>query len=237
MAKRITVLGRKFVVTTDKLLLIDAMRSLQGRFWGITGIYALILGLSICYVILPENLNASAAFSDFALDTRTSPYFTASILFAAYGMWRWRNYLVSTFQKPGLITLLLTFTMLGMYIVAFAPLGWNDTVFIIHSAGFALVGTSMALTVISDLLFRKITSTTHLRAWQLIRLLSVSLIVSGGFLTAFSTRLYDVFSLTLVGETLLLLGYFIWIIVKTYQGEGSQSSISRAASKVISIAE
>ena len=73
--------GKKITVLLDKVLLFRFVRNLHGRFWGITGISFMILGFWVCFLIRPDMLVVSTAFSDFGNDVRTAPYFAGSVFF------------------------------------------------------------------------------------------------------------------------------------------------------------
>ncbi|MCA9348885.1 hypothetical protein KC878_01940 [Candidatus Saccharibacteria bacterium] len=236
MAKkfRLTLHSKRIVIVIDKILLLRAAKKLHGRFWGITGLLGIVIGFTACFLIEPSFLKLNSAFSDFSRDTRTAPYFAGSIFLGAYGLWRWRNYLARTFKKPGVIVSLISLTILGLYVVALLPLAWgNGRAYHLHMYGFSLVGLSMALTVFADTLLRKTKKSRNIRKWQVIRFFSLACILVGGVITALSTEINNILGLALVGESLILFGYGIWVITKTYQGEGPSSRLSQILNRVI----
>ncbi len=238
MAKkyRFTFRSRKIQVILDKLLLLRLFKRIHGRYWGVFGLLMLLIFLSICYAIARESIDWSLAISVFGTDTRTIPYFTAGLFIGAYGLWRWRNYLNRTTSNPGLITILITMTIVGLYLVAFMPLGWTHTVETIHYFGFALAGISMVLTVLADFLLTKTRKSKNQRKWQIIRLVSILTILAGLVITLLSTRRMDfILNIALIGELMILVGYGIWIITKTYQGEGRKTGVSKLLNKLIII--
>lgn len=233
---RFRLRSRNIQIILDKFLLLKLAKRLNGRFWGIYGLLGLGVSLLLCFNIRQDLQVWSTAFSDFGGDIRTAPYFTAGIFVSAYGLWRWRNYLTSSSKRPGIITMLITFTILGLYMVAFMPIGWNNTIETLHYAGFTLVGISMALTVLADTLLRKIRKSKRTRQWQLVRISSLLFIVTGLVITALSTARFNmVLDVALIGELLMFYGYGLWVVTKTYQGEGARSSFSRLLAKVVII--
>lgn len=224
--------NQNFRVLLDKVLIFRLFKTLHGRFWGITGISLMIVGFSVCFLIRPDLLIVSTAFSDFGTDVRTSPYFAGSVFIGAYGIWRWRNYLARTWKRAMPVTGLLTMTILGLYAVALVPISWNNR---LHMAGMILAGISMLLTVVVDGLLSKPTRTGRKIHWRLIRLSSFTLILIGGWLTFGSAELIGLYDLALLGETLMLLGYLMWVGLKTYQGEGNRSQLSRSLKKIVLI--
>lgn len=232
----ITLKTRKIQLVADKILLLRMLRKLNGRFWGIFGLVMLFISILINFAIRPELRDVSTAFSDFGTDVRTSPYFTAGLFAGAYGLWRWRNYLERSMKNPGLITLLITLIIIGLYMVAFLPLGWKDSVTWLHYFGFTLAGVSMSLTVLVDILLRKTRRGRNQRTWQLFRIVSLVEIIVGMIITIMSADAFD-FGLdhSLLGESLILLGFGQWVLIKTYQAEGVKSGFSRALGKVVII--
>lgn len=222
----------KVRVLLDKVLLFRLFRSFHSRFWGVAGISLMTIGFSICFAIRPDLRDVSTAFSDFGNDVRTAPYFAGSVFIGAYGMWRWRNYLARTWKRGMPVTGLITLTVLGLYIVALMPISWNNR---IHMAGVILTGISMLATVILDGLLSKPTSRGRHIHWRAIRISSFLLIVFGGWITFGSAELIGWYSLALLGESLMLLGYLLWVSFKTYQGEGSRSQLSRMLKKIVLI--
>ncbi len=238
MAKkyRFTFRSRKIQVIVDKLLLLQFFRRIHGRYWGIFGLLALSVLLGVCFLIKNEPVDWTMMISKFGTDTKTIPYFTAGLFIGAYGLWRWRNYLNRTTTSPGVITTLITLTIVGLYLVAFMPLGWTHTVETLHYFGFALAGISMALTVLADIALVKTRKSKNQRKWQIIRMFSMVLIVTGLVITLLSSnRMDNILSIALVGELAILLGYAIWIITKTYQGEGRKTGASKILNKLVII--
>ncbi len=222
--------GQKIRLIVDRVLVFRFLRSLHGRFWGIAGISFMVLGFSVCFIIRPDLLTISTAFSDFGTDVRTSPYFAASVFAAAYGMWRWRNYLARTWKRAMPVTGLLSVTILGFYIVALVPLSWNNRV---HMAGMIVAGISMVVTVLVDGILSKPARKGTRIHWRSVRVVSLLLILSGGWLTFGSSELISWYHVSLLGETCMLLGYLLWVSVKTYQGEGNRSQLSKTMHKFI----
>ncbi|MBA3758869.1 hypothetical protein H0X10_04570 [Candidatus Saccharibacteria bacterium] len=223
---------QKIRVLLDKVLIFRFFSSLHGRFWGIAGISMMSLGFAICFAIKPELRDVSTAFSDFGNDVRTAPYFAGSVFVGAYGMWRWRNYLARTWKRTMPVTGLMTLTIFGLYIVALVPISWNSD---IHSFGLLLAGISMIATVVFDGLLSKPSKRSRHIHWLAIRMSSLVLIVTGGWLTYGSSRLAGWYNVALLGECLMLLGYLLWVGVKTYQGEGNRSQLSKSVRRIVLI--
>ena len=233
---KLTIKSKRIQVVADKVLLLRLMRRLHGRVWGIFGLVMLEISLVICFIVRPDLRKLSTAFSDFGTDIQTAPFFIAGVFIAAYGLWRWRNYVSRTFKNPGVVTLLITMIIIGLYLTIFMPVGINDTIDDLHYFGFALAGASMALTVLADLILRKSKKTKGYRKWQLIRLFSLVLILAGIAITIMSANRFNFdYDISLVGESMLLTGFGMWVIVKTYQGDGARSRISRLINKVLII--
>lgn len=229
---KFTYKNQNIRVLLDKVLIFRFFRNLHGRFWGITGIGLMTAGFFICFFIRPDLWSISTAFSDFGNDVRTAPYFAGAVFVGAYGMWRWRNYLMRTLKRTMPITGLMTLTILGLYVVALVPVGWNAKV---HTAGMIVAGISMLATVVFDGLLSKPSSRGKRIQWRAIRLASFWLIVIGGWLTLGSSSLVGWYNVALVGELLMLLGYLLWVSVKTYQGEGNRSELSKILRKIVLI--
>jgi hypothetical protein len=219
-------------VLLDKVLVFRLLRGLHSRFWGIAGISMMSIGFAVCFAIRPDLRDVSTAFSDFGNDVRTAPYFAGSVFVGAYGMWRWRNYLARTWKRAMPVTGLLTLTILGLYIVALMPISWNNQV---HMGGMILAGISMLATVVADGLLSKPSARNSRIHWRAVRVTSFSAIVVGGWLTFGSSELADWYDVALLGESLMLLGYLLWVGVKTYQGEGSRSQLSRSLRRIVLI--
>lgn len=228
--------GKKtFRFIGDRVVIFRLMRRLHGRFWGIVGMTMLFIGLVICSLIRPDMVKISTAFSDFGRDVRTAPYLSASLFFAAYGLWRWRNYLRRTLKHSRPVTSLVTLTVTGFYIAALMPVAWYPWPYRFHVLGVILSGIAMAATVVVDTLLTRSRRNRQLRWWQLLRSVSFVLIVVGGYITFGSTTRIEWFQLALLGELTMYSGYMLWVIDKTYQGEGAQSQLSKLLSRVILI--
>lgn len=220
--------GKKTVrFVADKVIIFRLMRSLHGRFWGVAGLFIMTVFFSICFWVRPDMLAWSTAFSDFGRDVRTAPYLAAALFFAAYGLWRWRNYLQRTLKHSRPVTGLVTLTMLGLYIAALFPVAWEPWPYRIHFIGVIIFGVSMAATVVVDTLLTKARRKKGFQLWRLLRFVSFILIIIGGYITFGSASAVGWFQLALFGELLMFIGYAIWIIDKTYRGEGSRSQLSR----------
>lgn len=218
---------RRISVLLDKVLLFRYIQRLHGRFWGVAGLLGLLVGFSICFAIRPELRSWSTAFSDFGNDVRTAPYFTAAVFFAAYGLWRWRNYLKRTVKHSRPIIGLLTLTIIGLYLVVFMPISWKPVPYAIHMFGVTLAGVSIVLTVVADWLLSKTRRTKNLRSWRLVRFTAVFSILVGGWITFGSVEGLSWYDSAGLGELLMIGGYGLWIIVKTYHGDGGRTTISK----------
>jgi multisubunit Na+/H+ antiporter MnhG subunit len=225
----------RFRVIADKVLLFRFFGKLHGRFWGLTGVAGILLGATVCFAIRPDLFKQHAGLSAFATDVRTAPYFAGSMFFAAYGLWRWRNYLVRTLKRSKPVIELLTLTILGLYIVAFMPIAWRPWPYYLHIFGMTMTGASMAATVVFDALLSKVRVTKTVRRWRLLKLLSFLFIIIGGWITLGSTQLLGWYNNSLEGEAMMLLGYSIWISAKTYQGEGNRSVLSKLLKDIVLI--
>jgi hypothetical protein len=222
-------------VLLDKVLIFRLIRNLHGRFWGMTGIIVMLTGFTICFLIRPDLIHISTAFSDFGNDIRTAPYFAGSVFFAAYGMWRWRNYLYRTWRRTMPVTGLVTLTVLGLYLVALMPVSWRPIPYYVHMFGIILAGASMLATVILDSLLTKTKNGKNANLWRLTRFVAFALIISGGLLTLGSAHPFNWYRVSLLGESLLITGYFVWIALKTFQGEGNRTVLARILKKVVFI--
>lgn len=226
---------RRFKVLLDKVLFFRFIRRLHGRFWGIAAIMGLTVGLTICFLIRPDLLTPSAAFSDFGKDVRTAPYFAGAVFFAAYGLWRWRNYLSRTLKRTRPIILLITFTIIGLYLVALMPVSWRPWPYRIHLFGVILAGTSMALTVVFDILMSKTRHGNSAYKTRFIKLVCLVFIIIGGIIAFGSSDAVGWFRLALVGEVAMLFGYGVWVVLKTYQGEDPRSGLAKMLKRLILI--
>jgi len=226
---------RHFRFLLDKVLIFRFMRKLHGRFWGVSGLSFMIVGFGVCFAIRPDLLTLSTAFSDFGNDVRTAPYFAGSVFVAAYGMWRWRNYLSRTWKRTMPVTGLITLTIMGLYLVALMPVSWGRVPHRIHMIGFGLTGVSMLLTVVMDSILSKGRRSQRQGQWRVVTITSFVLIVVGGWLTLGSAELVGWYNIALLGESLMLAGYLLWVSVKTYQGEGSRSTLSKLLKNIVLI--
>lgn len=224
---------RRIRVLLDKVLVFRYMRRLHGRFWGVTAFFGMTLGFTICFAIRPDLLAPSTAFSDFGNDVRTAPYFAGAMFFGAYGLWRWRNYLSRTLKRSRPITGLITLTMLGLYLVALMPISWKPWPWRIHVFGITLAGISMLLTVVADGLLSKTRRTTNRGLWRVLRIAAFCTIVLGGWLTLGSTEGVEWYDVALVGELLMLIGYGLWILVKTNVGDGERTQLSKMLKQLV----
>ncbi|MBP9813112.1 hypothetical protein KBC51_01580 [Candidatus Saccharibacteria bacterium] len=224
---------RHFTVLLDKVLAFRLVRKLHGRFWGVAAMIGLLIGLTVCFLIRPDLLTPSAAFSDFGKDVKTAPYFAGSVFFAAYGLWRWRNYLARTLKRTKPIIFLITLTIIGLYLVALMPVSWRPWPYRIHLFGVILAGVCMALTVIFDVLMSKTRRSHNAYRTRVIKLICVSLLIVGGLVTLGSSDAVGKFQLALIGELAMLLGYGTWVVLKTYQGEDPRSSLSKQLRKIV----
>ncbi|MFO0781316.1 MAG: DUF998 domain-containing protein [Candidatus Saccharimonadales bacterium] len=227
---------RTIHVIADKVIIFRLMRNLHGRFWGVAGVLIMLGGFTACFLIRPDMLHVSTAFSDFGSDVKTAPWFAAAMFFGAYGLWRWRNYLRRTLKHSKPVIWLTGFTVAGLYVAALMPVAWEPWPYRIHMAAVTVVGVSMAATVVVDTLLTRTSRKRRFSAWwRMSRFLAFSLIVIGGWLTFGSATMIGWYHVALLGETLMLVGYTIWVIDKTYHGEGSRSALSKMLKKVVLI--
>lgn len=229
---KLTYKKTRIKLLLDKVLIFRFIRQLHGRFWGVAAIGGFVAGLAICFLIRPDMLVVSTAFSDFGNDVRTAPYFAGSVFFAAYGLWRWRNYVARTLKHSSIFYYLLSITILGLYMVALMPVSWRPWPYRLHLIGFAMTGGSIAILVISDGLISKTRRTKRLGWWRLIRVVSFLLIISGGIITFGSVPAISWYDYALIGESMMLTGFGLWVVFKTYLGEGAQSRLSIIARKI-----
>lgn len=211
----------------DKVLFFRYLQRLHGRFWGIVALAGMLIGFGICFVIRPELLDWSTAFSDFGNDIRTAPYFAGSVFFAAYGLWRWRNYLRRTVRRSRPIMVLLSFTILSLYVIALMPVDWMSWPRYVHFAAVAVLGVSVVLTVVLDGLLSKTKRGAHALFWKALRHTSFWLIVFGGWITFGSMDGVEWYQLSGLGELMMIAGYGLWIIIKTYHGNGARTTLSK----------
>lgn len=227
------IVGRRTVrFITDKVVVFNMMDKLHGRFWGVAGLSIMLLGLIVCLVIRPDLILWSTAFSEFGRDVRTAPYLAVSLFFGAYGLWRWRRYLKHTLKHSRPVISLLGITVTGFYIAALMPIAWEPLPYQLHVFGVALAGIGMASTVVVDTLLTR-TRKYNGATWRLIRLLSFVLILVGGYITFGSNSKVLWYNLSLLGELLMFLGYGLWVIDKTYRGEGARSRLSKILGRVV----
>ena len=227
---------RTIHLIADKVVIFRLMRNLHGRFWGVAGVLIMIGGFTACFLIRPDLWTVSTAFSDFGSDVKTAPWFAAAMFFGAYGLWRWRNYLRRTLKHSKPVIWLTGFTVAGLYVAALMPVAWEPWPHRIHMIAVAVAGISMAATVVVDTLLTRTSRKRRFSAWwRMGRFISFSMIVIGGWLTFGSATGVDWYQVALLGECLMLGGYTIWVIDKTYHGEGSRSALSRMLKKVVLI--
>lgn len=231
----LTVNRRRVRILLDKFLFLQFLRNLHGRFWGIAGICIMIIGFAICFMIRPDMLQASSAISDFGNDVRTAPYFSGSVFFAAYGMWRWQKYLSRTWKRAMPVTGLVTLTVIGLYLIALMPVSWSGWPYHIHMFGVLLAGCSMLATVVFDGLLTKIRPQKGDTSWRILRVIAITLIITGGWITFGSTKITGWYNISLIGESLLLAGYLLWIVQKTYLGEGNRTILAKIAKRIVLI--
>lgn len=218
---------RRFRVLLDRVMFLRFLRNIHGRFWGVTAIIGMMVGFGVCFAIQPEMLKPGTAFSEFGNDIRTAPYFSGTVFFTAYGLWKWRNYLSRTWKRAMPVTGLIFLTVLGLYLVALMPIGWKPIPYYIHLFGVSLAGLSMLATVILDGVLSKTRAGINNTYWRLWRFISVLSIILGGWLTLGSIEVLGWYDVDLIGESLMIFGYFVWILVKTYHGEGGRTLLSK----------
>jgi hypothetical protein len=221
-------------VLLDKVLIFRFIKNLHGRFWGLGGISVMLAGFTICFIIRPDLVHISTPFSDFGNDIRTAPYFSGSVFFAAYGLWRWRNYLYRTWRRTLPVTGLITMTIIGLYLVALMPVSWRPVPYYIHMTGVIMAGLGMLATVVIDGLLTK-SRRNDANHWRVVRLLSFVLIIAGSAMTLASADPFNWYEISLLGESLMLGGYFLWIALKTYEGEGNTTVLARIIKKLVLI--
>lgn len=219
----------------DRVVIFRLMRKLHGRFWGVAGMVIMILLFTVCFAVRPDMLQWSTAFSDFGRDVKTAPYLAAALFFGAYGLWRWRNYLRRTLRHARPVTGLVTLTVAGLYVAALFPVAWEPWPYRIHMFGVILFGLSMAATVVVDTLLTRTRQKRGVSFWRLLRAVSFLLIIFGGYITFGSASIVAWYRLALLGETMMFIGYAIWIIDKTYRGEGRRSRLSLLLQKIVLI--
>lgn len=224
---------RTFRFIADKVIIFRLMRQLHGRFWGIAGLSMMLIGLAVCFAIRPDMISWSTAYSEFGNDVRTAPYLAASLFFAAYGLWRWRNYLRHTLKHSRPVTGLVGLTVTGFYIAALMPIAWKPIPYKIHLFGVMLSGLSMAAVVVADTLLTKTRRGKHNFEWRMLRLLEFCLIIIGGYITFGSAGDIGWYDLSLLGELIMFVGYFMWVADKTYRGEGSRSQLSKILHRLV----
>lgn len=219
-------------ILLDRVLIFRMLQRIHGRFWGVAAILIMVAAFAICFTIRPDLLAADAALSYFGTDTRTTPYFAGAMFFAAYGLWRWRNYLMRTLRRKRPISSSIFVTIIGLYLVALMPLNW-EPVYYVHMFGMCLVGFGATATVVADSLLTKAPRTRRVAVWRVLRLISFMLIVVGGTIIIGSLNEVGAFHLMMIGELMLLLGFAIWVCIKTYMGEGKRSQISKILKSVV----
>ena len=115
------------------------------------------------------------------------------------------------------------------------PIAWGPLPHKIHIAGVVLLGSSIALTVVLDGLFSKTKPGKNIIFWKLLRFTSFWLIIVGGFITFGSSDQIHWFAYSGPGELLMLAGYALWIIEKTYHGDGGRTTLSKMVNNFILI--
>lgn len=219
----------------DKVVVFRLMRDLHGRVWGVAGLSIMLLGLFVCFLVRPDMISWGTAFSDFGRDVRSAPYLAVSLFFGAYGLWRWRNYLRRTLRHARPVTTLVGLTVFGFYLAALMPIAWEPWPYRLHVFGVVLAGIGMAATVVADTLLTKTRKRKGVRLWRALRIASFLIIILGGYITLGSNSRIRWFELSLLGEVLMFTGYAIWVIDKTYRGEGGRSRISQLLRKLVLI--
>jgi hypothetical protein len=220
-------------VLWDDAIILGFFKNLHGRFWGLAGMGILVIGVGICFLIRPDLISGSTALSNFGSDVRTAPYFAGAMFFSAYGLWRWRGYLSRTLKHTRPILFLMMLTILGLFIVALWPVSYKNWPYYVHIFGMSLIGISAGMTVIFDILLSKTRKNQNTYRTRLIKMLAFFLILIGGCVTVASTRLLKWLDISFFGETMLIAGYTIWIIIKTYQGEEPRSALSRLLRRIV----
>lgn len=231
--KTVTFGKRTFQFLADKVIIFRLMRDLRGRFWGVAGLSIMLVGLLVCLLVRPDMVSWSTAFSDFGRDVRTAPYLAVSLFFGAYGLWRWRNYLRRTLRHSRPITSLLGLTVAGFYLAALMPIAWEPWPYRLHVFGVVLAGIGMAATVVADTLLTKLRRKKGVVLWRTLRAVSFLLIIIGGYITFGSNSKIRWFDLSLLGEATMFVGYGIWVVDKTYRGEGSRSTLGKILHKLV----
>ena len=224
---------RRIEVITDKFLIFNFFKKLHGRFWGVIALVGFVCGFLICFMIKPDLLMPSTALSDFGADVKTAPYFAGACFFAAYGLWRWRNYLERTLRRTQPIATFLTLVIFSLYLIALMPSSWKPWPYRIHVSAVVLMGLSVALTVIFDIMLSKTKTNQSRNAIKIIKITTLALIIIGAWLTLGSLQLVGWYNVSLLGESLMLLGFAIWVLLKTYQGEEPRSRLSKLLDKLI----
>lgn len=232
---RFTFKRRQVRVILDKVLIFRLLRRLHGRFWGIAGITIMTIMLYVSYLIRPDLLRPDAAISDLGTDVRTAPYFAGAMFFAAYGLWRWRIYLLRTFKHKRPVSLFILMTILGLYLVALMPISWEPFGYRMHMFGMILAGLSIIATVAADQLLTRIRERQNVLYWRSARVMSFLLIIAGGLITFGSTKVIGWFNIALIGEIMMIGGYGVWIYIKTILGEGNSSQLAKILRKVVLI--
>lgn len=224
---------RTFKFIADKVIIFRLMRQLHGRFWGLAGLLMMLVGLGVCFLIRPDLVAWSTAFSDFGSDVRTAPYLAGSLFFAAYGLWRWRNYLRRTLRHARPVTLLVGITVFGFYVAALMPVSWEYWPHRLHVLGVSISGMAMAASVVVDTILTNVRRGDSIYLWRLFRALSFLMIIIGGFITYGSSNLVNWYNLSLLGELIMYFGYLFWVADKTYRGEGARSKFSKLLRKFV----
>ena len=121
-------------------------------------------------------------------------------------------------------------TIVGLYIVALVPVSWNLR---IHVLGVSIAGAGMLLTVVADDLLTKSRKHKQRTQWRIVRALSFTSIVAGGWLTLASSPLLEWYQVSLLGELMMIFGYLLWVSAKTIHGEGTRSKLAKRLKKIV----
>jgi biotin transporter BioY len=113
------------------------------------------------------------------------------------------------------------------------PVAWKPVPYAIHLFGVTLAGVSILATVVLDGVLSKTKKSRYATGWRIVRLVSFMLIVVGGWITFGSAEVIEWYQLSLLGELMILSGYLLWICVKTYQGEGNRTALSRTLKRIV----
>ncbi len=98
-----------------------------------------------------------------------------------------------------------------------------------------MVGSGMAAAVVVDSLLSKTRRSHSAPSWKIARGVAFFSIILGGWITYGSNSRVRWYDLSLVGESLMLFGFAVWVHLKTYQGDGNRSRLSQALKKFVLI--